>query len=72
MHINEEQSVVTFDRLIRADRSLGSAEAITMPKPAEVAVAPNAKGVFATKTLQEVHGSARTAAASLRDALTSS
>ena len=70
MHINEDQSFVTFDRLVSADRSFGSAEAIKLPKPAEVAVAPNAKGVFATKTLHEIHDSAKSAASNLREALT--
>lgn len=70
MQINEEQSIVTFDRLVRADRSFGSAEAIKMPKPAECAVAPNAEGVFATKSLQDIHATAAGAAARLREALT--
>lgn len=69
MQINEEQSRVTFDRLIRADRSLGSAEAITMPKSAEVAVAPNAKGVFAARTILEINESACATAAKLRQVL---
>lgn len=70
MQINEEQSTVTFDRLVRADRSFGSAEAIKMPKPAEPAIAPNAKGVSATKSLQEIHDTAAGVAAKLRVALT--
>ena len=70
MQINEEQSFVTFDRLVRHDRDFGSAEAITMPKPAECAVAPNAEGVFATRTLQDIHDAAKGAAAKLREALT--
>jgi hypothetical protein len=69
MQINEEQSIVTFDRLIRADRSLGSAEAITI-KSAEVAVAPNAKGVFAARTIMEINKSAKDTAAKLRKVLT--
>lgn len=70
MHINEDQSFVTFDRLVSADRSFGSAEVIKLPKPAEPAVAPNAKGVFPTKTLQEIHAGASSAASTLRVALT--
>jgi hypothetical protein len=70
MHINEEQSFVTFDRLVPADRDFGSSEAIKLAKPAERAVAPNAKGVFAARTLQEIHDGAQSVAAKLRDALT--
>lgn len=66
MQVNEEQSRVTFDRLIRADRELGSAETISMPKSAEVVVAANAKGVFAPRTIFEINASAKECAAKLR------
>ncbi|MBN2907754.1 MAG: hypothetical protein JXJ18_13670 [Rhodobacteraceae bacterium] len=69
MKIDDSQGHITFDRLVRADRSLGSDEAITMPKPAEKAIAPNAKGVFKGRTLIEINKAAREAAEGLRQAL---
>lgn len=72
MRIDEARGCVTFDRLVRADRSLGSDEAITMHKPAEKAVAVNAMGVFASRSLVEINASARTCGTELRKALLAS
>jgi hypothetical protein len=69
MRVDEERGMVTFDRLVRADRSLGSDEAITMHKPAEMAVAANAPGVFASRSIGDVHAAAKLAARNLRAAL---
>lgn len=66
MRIDEKNGLVTFDRLIRADRSLGSDEAITIEKPATKAVAANARGVFAQRTLGEIHAAAMRHSSSLR------
>ena len=70
MNVDETSGRITFDRLVSATRDLGSAEAITCAS-AEVAVAANAKGVFAHKTPIEIHTAAKTAAAKLRETLTS-
>ena len=69
MQIDEVQQRVTFDRLVRADRSLGSDEAITLLKPAEKAVALNAKGVFASRSISEINASAIRSARDLKKLL---
>lgn len=69
MIIDEANSIVTFDNLVSAKRDLGSDERLTVPTSAEKAVAKNAKGVFCKPALDKIHGSAKTAAASLSAAL---
>ena len=67
MQINEE-TFVSFDRLVPANRSFGSIEAIKLPS--ERAAVPNTEDGFAPKTLQEIHISAKTAATNLHKILT--
>ena len=57
MQIIESEGRVIFNNLISATREFGSEEPIATTMPAEKAVASNAKGVFADRSIQEIHQS---------------
>ncbi len=69
MKMVPEKGSIIFDNLLSANRSLGSDESISMPKPAEKAVACNASGVFENRTLEDIHSSAKESASKLVDML---
>lgn len=69
MNVDHENRVVVFDNLVSVSRELGSDEKITIAAPAEKAVACNAKGVFADKSLYTLNESGRTEGKKLLDIL---
>lgn len=70
MRVDESEGNIVFDNLTSVERPFGSNEKITAAAPAEMAVACNAKGMFADKTIVEINNSAREFSESLSKALT--
>ena len=60
MKIDHNNNTVLFDNLVSVKREMGSNEGITttLPRPAEKAVAVNARGEFADTDLESINSQA--------------